>query len=335
MNFRSKRLIRSIFHIHRSSSMFLLYEYDIFWAFLIISNAIPILAFLISGVLASIRKGPKKPSSYESVKIIITLSMNSIEFPLLDRTTQNLVISTTLNDLSNWSRLFSLWSLLYCTSCYFIEFTSLIGSRFDFDHYGLVQRSSPRQAYLILIARIVIMKMMLSLVRLYEQMPKPNYAIAMSAWTITGRMFNIDSYSTVQGVDKLIPVHGCPPKPEAVIDAITKLRGSITSIQEVYVLMDDLTDPTTATTFAHLDATTVLSKGLAAKGIYPMEQYETMQRVKQTLQCYKELQDIIAIFGLDELYEEDRLTIAFYLVGNIDEAIAKAMNLEMESKLNK
>nr|XP_025632919.1 uncharacterized protein LOC112727398 [Arachis hypogaea] len=176
-------------------------------------------------------------------------------------------------------------------------------------------------------------------------------------------------------------------------------EGSITSIQAVYVPADDLTDPAPATTFAHLDATTVLSRGLAAKGIYPAvdpldststmlqprivgeEHYETAQRVKQTLQHYKELQDIIAILGLDELSEEDRLTVArarkierflsqpffvaevftgspgkyvglaetirgfklilsgeldglpeqaFYLVGNIDEATAKATNLEME-----
>ncbi|KAK8305853.1 hypothetical protein V6Z12_D03G089600 [Gossypium hirsutum] len=181
-------------------------------------------------------------------------------------------------------------------------------------------------------------------------------------------------------------------------------EGSITSIQAVYVLADDLTDPAPATTFAHLNATTVLSRGLAAKGIYPAvdpldststmlqpriigeEHYETAQRVKQTLQRYKELQDIIAILGLDELSEEDRLTVArarkierflsqpffvakvftgspgkyvglaetirgfklilsgeldglpeqaFYLVGNIDEATAKATNLEMESKLKK
>ncbi|KAF5929941.1 hypothetical protein HYC85_000058 [Camellia sinensis] len=181
-------------------------------------------------------------------------------------------------------------------------------------------------------------------------------------------------------------------------------EGSITSIQAVYVPADDLTDPAPATTFAHLDATTVLSRGLAAKGIYPAvdpldststmlqprivgeEHYETAQRVKQTLQRYKELQDIIAILGLDELSEEDRLTVArarkierflsqpffvaevftgspgkyvglaetirgfqlilsgeldglpeqaFYLVGNIDEATAKAMNLEMESNLKK
>lgn len=173
--------------------------------------------------------------------------------------------------------------------------------------------------------------------------------------------------------------------------------GSITSIQAVYVPADDLTDPAPATTFAHLDATTVLSRGLSAKGIYPAvdpldststmlqpsivgeEHYETAQGVKQTLQRYKELQDIIAILGLDELSEEDRLTVArarkierflsqpffvaevftgspgkyvslvetirgfqmilsgeldglpeqsFYLVGNIDEATAKAMNFK-------
>nr|QFQ34034.1 NADH-plastoquinone oxidoreductase subunit K [Lonicera ferdinandi] len=178
--------------------------------------------------------------------------MNSIEFPLLDQTTQNSVISTTLNDLSNWSRLSSLWPLLYGTSCWsrlsslwpllygtsccFIEFASLIGSRFDFDRYGLVPRSSPRQADLILTAGTVTMKMAPSLVRLYEQMPEPKYVIAMGACTITGGMFSTDSYSTVRGVDKLIPVDvylpGCPPKPEAVIDAITKLRKKIS--REIY-----------------------------------------------------------------------------------------------------
>jgi len=104
--------------------------------------------------------------------------------------------------------------------------------------------------------------------------------------------------------------------------------GSITSIQAVYVPADDLTDPAPATTFAHLDATTVLSRNLAAKGIYPAvdpldststmlqpwilgnEHYDTAQGVKNTLQRYKELQDIIAILGLDELSEEDRLVVA-------------------------
>jgi F-type H+-transporting ATPase subunit beta len=175
------------------------------------------------------------------------------------------------------------------------------------------------------------------------------------------------------------------------------LEGSITSIQAVYVPADDLTDPAPATTFSHLDATTVLSRNLAAKGIYPAvdpldststmlqiaivgaEHYNTAQNVKQNLQRYKELQDIIAILGLDELSEEDRQTVArarkverflsqpffvaeiftgspgtyvslascikgfnmilngeldalpeqaFYLVGDIDEAIEKAKSLK-------
>ena len=174
-------------------------------------------------------------------------------------------------------------------------------------------------------------------------------------------------------------------------------QGSITSIQAVYVPADDLTDPAPATTFAHLDATTVLSRNLAAKGIYPAvdpldststmlqpgivseEHYRIAENVKETLQRYKELQDIIAILGIDELSEEDRMTVArarkverflsqpffvaeiftgspgkyvsledtikgftmilngelddlpeqsFYLVGNIDEAIAKAETLK-------
>jgi F-type H+/Na+-transporting ATPase subunit beta len=104
-------------------------------------------------------------------------------------------------------------------------------------------------------------------------------------------------------------------------------RGSITSVQAIYVPADDLTDPAPATTFSHLDATTVLSRKLAALGIYPavdpldstsriltaevvgQEHYDIAQRVKETLQRYNELQDIIAILGLDELSEEDRKTV--------------------------
>nr|QWW93111.1 NADH-plastoquinone oxidoreductase subunit K [Fossombronia mylioides] len=161
---------------------------------------------------------------------------NSIESSLLNKTLTNSIILTTFNDFSNWARLSSLWPLLYGTSCCFIEFASLIGSRFDFDRYGLVPRSSPRQADLIITAGTVTMKMAPSLVRLYEQMPEPKYVIAMGACTITGGMFSTDSYTTVRGVDKLIPVDiylpGCPPKPEAIIDAIIKLRKKIA--QEIY-----------------------------------------------------------------------------------------------------
>jgi F-type H+/Na+-transporting ATPase subunit beta len=178
-------------------------------------------------------------------------------------------------------------------------------------------------------------------------------------------------------------------------------EGSITSIQAVYVPADDFTDPAPATTFAHLDGTTLLSRGLASKGIYPAvdpldststmlqaaivgaDHYDTARAVQSILQRYKELQDIIAILGLDELSEEDRLVVArsrkierflsqpffvaevftgspgkyvtlkdtisgfkrilagelddlpeqaFYLVGDIDEAIAKAAKMKADAK---
>ena len=115
----------------------------------------------------------------------------------------------------------------------------------------------------------------------------------------------------------------------ALQERITSTKnGSITSVQAVYVPADDLTDPAPATTFAHLDATTVLDRGIASLGIYPavdpldstsrilspevvgMEHYETARAVQRILQRYKELQDIIAIMGMDELSEEDKLTVS-------------------------
>ncbi|MEB3309718.1 MAG: NADH dehydrogenase subunit K [Snowella sp.] len=148
------------------------------------------------------------------------------------------VILTTVDDLYNWAKLSSLWPLLYGTACCFIEFAALIGSRFDFDRFGLVPRSSPRQADLIITAGTITMKMAPALVRLYEEMPEPKYVIAMGACTITGGMFSSDSPTAVRGVDKLIPVDvyipGCPPRPEAIFDAIIKLRKKVAndSIQE-------------------------------------------------------------------------------------------------------
>jgi F-type H+-transporting ATPase subunit beta len=108
----------------------------------------------------------------------------------------------------------------------------------------------------------------------------------------------------------------------------TTQKGSITSVQAIYVPADDLTDPAPATSFAHLDATTVLSRGIAEKGIYPAvdpldstsrmlsplvvgeEHYQVARRVQAILQRYKALQDIIAILGMDELSEEDKVTVA-------------------------
>ena len=115
----------------------------------------------------------------------------------------------------------------------------------------------------------------------------------------------------------------------ALQERITSTKeGSITSVQAVYVPADDLTDPAPATTFAHLDATTVLSRNIASLGIYPAvdplesssrilspdvlgeEHYQVARGVQQVLQRYKELQDIIAIMGMDELSEEDKRTVS-------------------------
>jgi F-type H+-transporting ATPase subunit beta len=108
----------------------------------------------------------------------------------------------------------------------------------------------------------------------------------------------------------------------------TTTKGSVTSVQAIYVPADDLTDPAPATSFAHLDATTVLSRDIAAKGIYPAvdpldstsrmlsplivgeEHYAVARQVQQILQRYKALQDIIAILGMDELSEEDKLAVS-------------------------
>jgi F-type H+/Na+-transporting ATPase subunit beta len=162
-------------------------------------------------------------------------------------------------------------------------------------------------------------------------------------------------------------------------------KGSITSVQAIYVPADDLTDPAPATSFAHLDATTTLSRAISELGIYPavdQEHYEVARAVQETLQKYKSLQDIIAILGMDELSEEDKLVVsrarkiqrflsqpfhvaevftgipgkfvqvedtvrsfkavvngeydhlpeaAFYMVGGIDEAVAKAEKLAQEA----
>jgi NAD(P)H-quinone oxidoreductase subunit K len=164
--------------------------------------------------------------------------LNPIERPQVTRDLSENVILTSLDDLYNWARLSSLWPLLYGTACCFIEFAALLGSRFDFDRFGLVPRSSPRQADLLIVAGTVTMKMAPALVRLYEQMPEPKYVIAMGACTITGGMFSADSTTAVRGVDKLIPVDlyipGCPPRPEAIIDAVVKLRKKVAneSLQE-------------------------------------------------------------------------------------------------------
>tara|TARA_Y100001968_G_C19396800_1_gene738794 strand:+ start:206 stop:955 length:750 start_codon:yes stop_codon:yes gene_type:complete len=172
----------------------------------------------------------KSPSA-NAIRDLRAASCGPVGAPTITTDLSENIILTSLDDLHNWARLSSLWPLLYGTACCFIEFAALIGSRFDFDRFGLVPRSSPRQADLLIVAGTVTMKMGPALVRLYEQMPDPKYVIAMGACTITGGMFSADSTTAVRGVDKLIPVDlylpGCPPRPEAIFDAVIKLRKKV------------------------------------------------------------------------------------------------------------
>lgn len=164
--------------------------------------------------------------------------INPAQHPEVTQQLSENIILTTLDDLYNWAKMSSLYPMMFGTACCFMEFMAAYASRFDMERYGMIPRATPRQADLLITAGTITMKYAPNLVRLYEQMPEPKYVIAMGACTITGGMFSVDSPSAVRGVDKLIPVDvyipGCPPRPEAVLDAIIKLRKKIAneSIQE-------------------------------------------------------------------------------------------------------
>jgi NAD(P)H-quinone oxidoreductase subunit K len=157
-----------------------------------------------------------------------------IEQPQVPPELSENVILASLDDIYSWARLSSLWPLLYGTACCFIEVAAMIGSRFDFDRFGLIPRSSPRQADLIILAGTLNMKMSAATRRLYDQMPEPKYVIAMGACMISGGMFSTDSYSAIRGADKILPIDvyipGCPPRPEAIMDGIKKIAND--SIQD-------------------------------------------------------------------------------------------------------
>ncbi|MEW5819291.1 MAG: NADH-quinone oxidoreductase subunit B family protein [Cyanobacteriota bacterium] len=139
------------------------------------------------------------------------------------------IIFTTVDFFYNWARANSIWPLTFATSCCAIEMMSTGASNFDMARFGCeVYRATPRQSDLMITAGTITHKMAPAMVRLYEQMPEPKYVIAMGACTITGGMYENDSYSVVRGVDRILPVDvyipGCPPRPEALLDGIIQLQ---------------------------------------------------------------------------------------------------------------
>jgi len=139
------------------------------------------------------------------------------------------VFITSLDKLFNWARAGSLWPLTFGLACCAIEMMAAAASHFDLDRFGIIFRSSPRQADAIIIAGTVTKKMAPMVRRVYDQMPEPKYVIAMGSCACSGGVFR--TYSVVQGADEFLPVDvyipGCPPRPEALIYGLVQLQEKI------------------------------------------------------------------------------------------------------------
>ena len=139
-------------------------------------------------------------------------------------------IVTRLEAALNWFRSNSIWPMPMGLACCAIELMAAGASRYDISRFGSeVMRFSPRQSDVMIVAGTVTYKMAMAVKRIYDQMPEPKWVIAMGACASTGGMYR--SYAVLQGVDSILPVDvyvaGCPPRPEALLDALMKLQGRV------------------------------------------------------------------------------------------------------------
>ncbi len=153
--------------------------------------------------------------------------LNEAERDELDRS----LLVTTIDEAYNWAKSSSIWPLTFATACCGIEMISVSTSRYDLARFGSeVFRATPRQADLMITAGTITKKMAPAMVTLFEQMPEPKYVIAMGNCVIQGGIFK-NCYSVLDGVDQVLPVDiylpGCPPRPEALMDALIKLKAKI------------------------------------------------------------------------------------------------------------
>jgi NADH-quinone oxidoreductase subunit B len=149
---------------------------------------------------------------------------------LEEREFERNIVTTTLDSVFNWARKSSLWPMTFGLACCAIEMMAAGASRFDMDRFGAgIFRPSPRQADLIIVSGTVTLKMAEVIQKLYDQMPEPKWVISMGACSSVGGPF--DTYATLQGVDKVIPVDvyipGCPPRPEALFYGLMRLQDKI------------------------------------------------------------------------------------------------------------
>lgn len=151
---------------------------------------------------------------------------------LLDKKYQDSnIIVVSLEKALNWARKSSLWYMQFGLACCAIEMMATAASRYDFDRFGIIPRSSPRQADVMIVAGTVTLKMATRIKRLYEQMSEPRYVISMGSCSNCGGPYWEHGYHVLKGVDRIVPVDvyvpGCPPRPEALLEGFLHLRNKI------------------------------------------------------------------------------------------------------------